>query len=246
MHAGSLRRLAAATSLPEGGSCCRQHTDTPPIFRVVVGADPYRFGGFPSVSAPPSTSPATPNFPDRRGRRSLRIWWSSSISASPSTSPANPNFSGRPGVAHKKNSPALWSSCTELGSGFAAFVPAPCQVLLGIRKEQASANAEACSFGTPNWEAASPLSYQRHAFANANAARFCFAKLAGCHLAKSCLIYEKEVIALKGHDFFLVHRTGLEPAAPSVGGWCSIQLSYRCVQRPYSISHLCSFCKGFG
>ena len=121
----------------------------------------------------------------------------------------NPQFFGPSGVAHKKNSPALWG----------------------------------CYTGR---EAASPLSYQRHAFANANAARFCFAKLAGCRLAESCLIYEKEVIALKGYDFFLVHRTGLEPAAPSVGGWCSIQLSYRCVQRPYSISHLCSFCKGFG
>ena len=31
-------------------------------------------------------------------------------------------------------------------------------------------------------------------------------------------------------SLILAHRTGFEPAAPSVGGLCSIQLSYRCIQ----------------
>ncbi len=34
-----------------------------------------------------------------------------------------------------------------------------------------------------------------------------------------------------GGSLVLAHRTGFEPATPSVGGLCSIQLSYRCIPR---------------
>ena len=40
-----------------------------------------------------------------------------------------------------------------------------------------------------------------------------------------------------GGSLVLAHRTGFEPATPSVGGLCSIQLSYRCISTPKIIAH---------
>ena len=53
-----------------------------------------------------------------------------------------------------------------------------------------------------------------------------------------------------GFRSFLVHRAGLEPATPSVGGLCSIQLGYRCMVGRGVLAHtilpqIPPFCKGF-
>ena len=69
----------------------------------------------------------------------------------------------------------------------------------------------------------------------------------GCRLAKSYLIYKKKSSPRRGNDFFLVHRAGLEPATPSVGGWCSIQLSYRCALDAPTVYHnRWNFARGAG
>ena len=50
----------------------------------------------------------------------------------------------------------------------------------------------------------------------------------GCREMTRGRVYQKrrDRIAIPS---FLVHQAGLEPATPSVGGWCSIHLSYWCI-----------------